>query len=201
MAQARETTTGTRFVSSAPSVAQLPVLGLPELALAGRSNVGKSSLLNFILGQGKLVRTSRTPGRTRDLNLFVWEDRLAIVDLPGYGYAELPKVERVRLRELMTSYVEERETLSGVALLVDSRREETTEQDRDFAQLVLASVGSLLVVLTKIDLIPKTRRLHQARLIEKSLGVPAGSTLGCSVKSHEGRSELIQRLLELTRPS
>ena len=159
-----------RFLLSASSVAGLPDLGLPEVALAGRSNVGKSSLLGQILQRPKLVRTSRTPGRTRALNLFLFERRLALMDLPGYGYAKLPKSERARLRTMLEGYIAEREPLLGVVLLLDIR---------------------------KVDLVGKNRRQHPVRQIERALGVPDGAAVLCSSETGDGRAELVARLAEL----
>ncbi len=171
--------------------------GLPEAAFIGRSNVGKSSLLARILKQPKLVRTSRTPGRTQMLNLFVFEERMALVDLPGYGYAKLPKTKRQALSNLINDYIRERQGLLGVVQVLDVRREKVTDLDRELADLVIQSGRRLLIALTKIDLVPKNRRVHHVRRIEKDLGLPSGLAVAVSAKSGEGRSEIISRLLDL----
>src|SRR5687767_11451889 len=93
------------FVASAPRVEVLPSTGMPEIAFIGRSNVGKSSLIGLLLGRAKLVRTSRTPGRTQTLNLFSFEERIAVVDLPGYGYAKLSKAQRAQMEEMVQGYL------------------------------------------------------------------------------------------------
>jgi GTP-binding protein len=186
-----------RFVTSAPTVSGLPALGLPEIAFAGRSNVGKSTLLGTVLRQPRLVRTSRTPGRTQLLNLFSFEDRMALVDLPGYGYAKLSKTKRRMLQEAIRGYIAEREGLLGVVLLLDARRESVTDDDRRIVEWVLQHERGLLVTLTKIDLVAKNRRLHHVRRIEKALGIPAGQALACSGQTGEGRDELVAQLSEL----
>jgi GTP-binding protein len=188
-----------RFLLSAPRLAGLPDLGLPEIALAGRSNVGKSSLLGELLKQPKLVRTSRTPGRTRALNLFLFEERLALVDLPGYGYADLPKSERARLQQMLREYLAGRDALCGVVLMLDIRREKVTDDDRYFAAAVLEHRHQLLLAVTKVDLVGRNRRKDIVRRIERDIGAPEGSAVLCSSKTGEGRSELVARLEELLR--
>jgi GTP-binding protein len=189
----------TRFVASAPAPDRLPYLGLPEVGFVGRSNVGKSSLLGMALGQPKLVRTSRTPGRTQALNLFVLEDKLALVDLPGYGFAKLPKDKRDELGRLIASYVKGRDGLAGLVLLVDARRDDVSALDVEMVALAQAANRPLLVVVTKSDLIGKQRLRAVVRDIEKGLGVPEGCAIPCSSHSGEGRHELLQALFELRR--
>jgi GTP-binding protein len=186
-----------RFVTSAPTVEQLPQIGMPEIAFAGRSNVGKSSLLGAVLRRPRLVRTSRTPGRTQLLNLFSFEERIALVDLPGYGYAKLSKTKRKALNEAIHGYIAERSPLLGVVLLLDARRESVTDDDRRVVEWVLQHERGLLVTLTKIDLVPKNKRLHHARRLEKALGIPAGRAVACSGQTGEGRDDLVAELNDL----
>ncbi len=186
-----------RFVASATSPGGLPAHGLVEVAFAGRSNVGKSSLLGAVLGKAKLVRTSRTPGHTQSLNLFVLGSDLALVDLPGYGFASVGKQRRAELERMLREYLRERPALAGVVLLVDARREEVSELDRAFAGWVVAGGTRLLPVITKSDLVPRTRRDHVARVIEQGLGVPRGSALLCSARTGEGVKELVSALFQL----
>jgi GTP-binding protein len=170
---------------------------MPEVAFAGRSNVGKSSLVGTLMGQPKLVRTSRTPGRTQLLNLFVHRDLLAIVDLPGYGYAKLSHTDRRRLSLMMREYVAARTCLRGVVVVLDARRETPSELDLEMVSWAMQANRQVLLAVTKCDLVPKTRRLHQTRLLEKAMGVPQGCALMCSSKSQEGLKELHRRLMEL----
>lgn len=186
-----------RFVMSAPNVAGLAHEGLPEVAFTGRSNVGKSSLVGSLMGKPQLVRTSRTPGRTQLLNLFVWDDRLSIVDLPGYGYARLSQTERKRMDVMARTYMADRDTLRGVVLVLDCRREDVTDLDRLMAGWILQHNRPLLLAATKCDLVPKNRRLHFLRKLEKAMGVPPGWAVMCSGKTREGQDELRKRLWEL----
>jgi GTP-binding protein len=188
-----------RFVASATKPEGLPDLGLVEIAFAGRSNVGKSSLLGAVLGDPKLVRTSRTPGRTQALNLFALDDVLAFVDLPGYGYAKLAKERRHELERMLRAYFEARRRHGGIVLLVDARRDEVSELDRAFTEWVVKAELQLLVAVTKIDLVPKNRKAHVLRLIEEGLGIPKGSALGCSSKTGEGVRELVNSVFELKK--
>ncbi|MBI5511704.1 MAG: ribosome biogenesis GTP-binding protein YsxC [Deltaproteobacteria bacterium] len=176
---------------------QLPESDRPEIAFAGRSNVGKSSVLGMILASPKLVRTSRTPGRTQALNLFSFEDRVTLADLPGYGYAKLPKDLRRRLQTMLVDYVSGRAPLLGVALLIDLRREGATDDDRWFAAKILEARRQLLLVLTKADLVAKNRLLAATRRVEADLGVEAGVAVVCSAKTGAGRAELVARIGEL----
>jgi GTP-binding protein len=140
----------TRFVAGASEAPALPRDTLPEIAFAGRSNVGKSSLLNALTGRRTLARTSNTPGRTRQINFFDLDARLMLVDLPGYGYAEAPKTEIRRWTALLRSYLRTRSALRRVCLLVDSRRG-ITEMDHPMMQMLDDSGVSYQIVLTKID--------------------------------------------------
>jgi GTP-binding protein len=139
-----------RFVAGAPEVCTLPRDSLPEVAFAGRSNVGKSSLLNALTSRRTLARTSNTPGRTRQINFFDLDRRLMLVDLPGYGYAEAPKNEIRRWTALLRGYLRTRTTLCRVCLLVDSRHG-IKEIDHPLMQMLDESGVSYQVVLTKTD--------------------------------------------------
>src|SRR6516225_9369717 len=139
-----------RFLAGASTAAAFPRDTLPEIAFAGRSNVGKSSLVNALTGRRTLARTSNTPGRTRQINFFDLDARLMLVDLPGYGYAEAPKIEVRRWTALLRRYLQTRATLRRVCLLIDSRH---GIKDVDHPLIVmLDNAGvSYQIVLTKID--------------------------------------------------
>ncbi|MGH7099629.1 MAG: ribosome biogenesis GTP-binding protein YihA/YsxC [Stellaceae bacterium] len=143
----------TRFVAAASEPAALPPDGLPEITFAGRSNVGKSSLLNALCGRRMLARTSRTPGRTRQLNFFEISDRLVLVDLPGYGHAEAAKSEIARWNRLLRFYLQTRAALRRTCLLIDARHG-IKEADRPLFDLLDACGVSYQIVLTKIDKVP-----------------------------------------------
>lgn len=139
-----------RFVAGASETSTLPGDALPEIAFAGRSNVGKSSLLNALTGRRTLARISNTPGRTRQINFFDLDRRLMLVDLPGYGYAEAPKTEIRRWTALLRGYLRTRTTLRRVCLLIDSRHG-IKEIDRLLMRMLDDSGVSFQVVLTKTD--------------------------------------------------
>ena len=139
-----------RFVAGAASEAALPADGLPEIAFLGRSNVGKSSLVNALTGRRMLARTSNTPGRTRQINFFALDGRLMLVDLPGYGYAAASKSAIAAWTRLVQRYLRRRAGLRRVCLLVDSRHG-IKEADRPVMALCDAAGLSFQVILTKID--------------------------------------------------
>ncbi len=144
-----------RFVLGAAGRDQLPEGGLPEIAFAGRSNVGKSSLINVLTGRTRLAATSVTPGRTRQLNFFNLDERLMLVDLPGYGYAQAPKTEVARWTRLVQDYLTGRPVLRRVLVLIDARHGVKEIDQRVMALLDSAAV-SYQVVLTKCDKVTAT---------------------------------------------
>ncbi len=162
-----------RFLVSAAAPKDFPPSGaLPEVAIAGRSNVGKSSLINALCGS-VLARTSRTPGRTRLINWFevvpAKGKPLALVDLPGYGYAQVDKAMRESWRPLIESYLAERAALRAVVLLVDIRRG-AEDEELDFAPWLLARGITVIPVLTKSDKLGKAQRQPIAAKLLKALG-------------------------------
>ncbi len=144
------------FVASALQGSQFPILRspdgqiLPEIALVGRSNVGKSSLINHLLGSSNLARISSTPGKTQTINFFAIDQSLALVDLPGYGYAKVPKKVRLGWAKGLQEYFEKREALRLILLLIDSRRS-PTQEDLAMASWCSHHRKPLLVVFTKSD--------------------------------------------------
>jgi GTP-binding protein len=150
------------FVRGVARLPDLPEPSLPEIAFAGRSNVGKSSLLNALTNRKTLARTSNTPGRTRELNFFDLADRLMLVDLPGYGYARAPKTEIARWNTTLRDYLRGRPNLQRLCLLIDSRRG-IKDGDLEMMAMLDASAVVYRVVLTKAD---KPKSAELARLIE-----------------------------------
>ena len=146
-----------RFVISAAKPTEFPPPTLPEVAIVGRSNVGKSSLINALVGQPGLARTSRTPGRTRLVNWFAIDERFLLVDLPGYGYAEVSRELRESWRPLIESFLSSRGTLAGVLLLIDIRRGVLAEE-LDFVPWLAERDVPVVVALTKADKLPKNKR-------------------------------------------
>ncbi|MFN8176907.1 MAG: ribosome biogenesis GTP-binding protein YihA/YsxC [bacterium] len=166
----------------------LPDTTVPEICVSGRSNVGKSSLLNVLFGIRGLARVSRTPGRTREINFFSIGGRYHLVDLPGYGYARAPATSKGRWGELVRGYLDEREQLAGILQLVDARHEPS---EQDFAMLEwLAEAGrAAIVVATKID---KLSRMERAKRLQ-ALATHAGElrVSPFSAVTREGREELL----------
>ena len=176
--------TEARFLGAATRPGAEPPPSLPEVAIAGRSNVGKSSLLNSLLQRRGLARTSATPGRTRQLNFFVVNEKFVLVDLPGYGFAVGPERERIGWGPLVEGYLRGRPTLRGVVLIVDVRRglEAEEMQVLDFA----AAVGlPAVVVATKLD---KLSRSQAGAALARLAGPSA--VIGFSARSGEGRDAL-----------
>ena len=138
------------FLTAAAREDQLPELGLPEVAFAGRSNVGKSSLLNALTGRKSLARTSRTPGRTQQINFFGLDGRLILVDLPGYGYARAAKMDVERWSELTRRYLKGRAQLRRICLLIDSRHG-LKPSDRNIMAALDEAAASYQIIFTKTD--------------------------------------------------
>jgi GTP-binding protein len=157
-----------RFVAGAADETAIPPNTLPELAFVGRSNVGKSSLVNALTGQSALARVSRTPGRTRQINFFELGERLMLVDLPGYGYAEAPKREISRWTGLIARYIKGRASLRRVLLLLDARFG-LKDTDQPLLRQLNEAAVSFQVVLTKSDLVPSEEFDRRLPLLAASL--------------------------------
>ena len=176
---------------------QCPPGELPEVAFLGRSNVGKSTLINTLLGRKKLVRTSSRPGCTRALNFFLINQRWNFVDLPGFGYAEVPKDLKAGWGRLVLDYLDRRETLAAVVFLQDGRRQPGTEEL--FLWEFLRNRGRRVIpVLTKADKLKRGARSRQLKLFAEALapfGVDPGDVIWFSALTREGRDRLWDRLL------
>jgi GTP-binding protein len=177
-----------RFEGAAARPGELLPAGPPEVAIAGRSNVGKSSLLNALLGRHGLARTSRTPGRTRQLNFFLVNERFRIVDLPGYGFAVGPEAERRAWGQLVETYLARRETLRGVVVLVDVRRGLGSEEIELLGFLRERRHPSVLVA-TKLD---KLGRGAASAALRHLAGTAGGAVpvVGFSARTGTGREQL-----------
>ena len=150
---------------SAVSSAQYPTSRLPEIALAGRSNVGKSSFINKMIGRKNLVRTSAKPGKTRTLNFYTMNDSFYFVDVPGYGYAQVSKSERQKWGKIMEEYFETREFLQLVVLIIDSRHGPTRD-DMQMIEYIHYLEIPLLVIATKLDKLKQSKRVKQLKAIK-----------------------------------
>ena len=161
-----------KFLGSFPSPSVLPAATLPEVAFAGRSNVGKSSAINALLGRQRVARVSGRPGRTQAINLMEVGGRLIFADLPGYGFARVPEAVRVSWGALVEGYLGERETLRLVVVLVDARHP-PQPLDIELVEGLLAADLPILVVATKIDRISKSKRKPTLNALAAGLGVSA----------------------------
>jgi len=195
-------TRAARFLGAAADARQIAKLGWshhPEVAVAGRSNVGKSALLNRLIGQRHLARVSRTPGRTQQLNFFLIDDRLVLADLPGYGFARVPAALQAQWKTLIETYLTRRRNLRAVAVLVDLRRNIEAD-DAALLDFLNAHRIPALVVGTKADKLPYGARLRRVRALQASVPAEAAALVVCSATSGEGVEELwnaIQRLAQV----
>lgn len=161
--------TSARFVASLTDVRQLPTDGLPEIALVGRSNVGKSSLINKLCGKKNLAFISSTPGKTQALNYFLINESFYIVDLPGYGYARVPEHVKAGWSKLIENYLSNREQIKLVLHIVDARHE-PTELDKMMAGWLDYFKIPYVIVITKIDKIARSKITKQVDMIKNAFG-------------------------------
>lgn len=172
---------------------QIPKDRLPQVAFAGRSNVGKSTLLNKLVGRHKMAKVSSTPGKTRALNFFLVNNRFYFVDLPGYGYAKVPEQVRESWGELIETYLTQAESLKGLVLLLDCRREPTGE-DLELIEWLARRELPTLMVVTKIDKLNRDKSNRKIHQVEKQLGLPA---IGFSSLTGVGKRELMGAIFDL----
>lgn len=156
------------FIISAVRPEQYPNTGYPEIALAGRSNVGKSSFINRLINRKNLVRTSSKPGKTQTLNYYLINDQFYFVDVPGYGYAQVSKQERAKWGEMLETYFGMREPLEAVVLIVDSRHK-PSEDDQQMVEFIAYLNLPLIVVATKLDKVSKGKRQKAMQQVENTL--------------------------------
>ncbi|MGD0119894.1 MAG: ribosome biogenesis GTP-binding protein YihA/YsxC [Candidatus Binatus sp.] len=184
----------TEFVTSAFALDGCPRWKRAEVALAGRSNVGKSSLLNALAGVKGLARTSKTPGRTRCLNFFSVNDTLALCDLPGFGYAKMSHEDAAKIASMMQEYIHGRVNLAAIAILIDCRR--GPQQDElELAQMAEERGIAVIPVATKSD---KLRRSDRAGALKRFDPMRA-RPIFCSTTSGEGIDDLRRRILAVDR--
>ena len=173
-----------------------PEQTLPEVAVVGRSNVGKSSLLNMLVRRKAFARVSRTPGRTQEVNFFEVNRAFVIVDLPGYGYARVARSRRHEWQGLMDAYLRNTSQLRGVVALLDARRT-PSEDDLDMLDYLAELEIPALVAITKIDKLGKVERQASVSRIHIATGLDPEQTVPCSAHTGEGRSEIAAALVTL----
>lgn len=189
------------FITGAPSLADCPPQTIPEFCFAGRSNVGKSSLINKVTNKRRLARTSNTPGKTQQMNYYKIDESFYLVDLPGFGFAKVPKKERERWGKNIQNYLLNRDTLRLILHLVDARHN-PAKLDEDFFYWMASNQMPFSVVLTKADKISGNKLQSSKKKVENVLSemnieVPV---IPCSAVSGRGIGELQSLILEFITP-
>lgn len=190
------------FVAGATSIDILPPPAQPEIAFIGRSNVGKSSLINALTGRNSLARTSADPGRTRQINFFLLADQLMLVDLPGYGYAKASKKDIKSWNSVVKKYLTGRVNLRRVYLLLDARRKNLSPEDNEYMEMFDDAAVSYQLVLTKADEIKKdelAQKIEATRAVAAKHGAALPDILATSVEWKLGISELRERMVAIMK--
>jgi len=188
------------FVKSATRKAHYPETALPEVAFVGKSNVGKSSLINSLLNRKNLVKTSSTPGKTQTINFFELDGKLMFTDLPGYGYARVPLSVKKSWGKMVETYLREREGLKLVIFLLDIRRD-PGEDTRQVAEWLDYYQVPFLTVITKADKARKSEIIQRRRVITAGLNISTEATVLCSARTGMGRRELWEKINDFVKIS
>jgi GTP-binding protein len=184
------------FVTSASKPSQYPPALLPEIAFAGRSNVGKSSLINVLVNRKRLVKTSSTPGRTRLINFFEINRQMGFVDLPGYGYAKVPESVKKTWGPMIETYLSTRKTLKGVIIILDIRRT-PRQEELDLIRWLHHYSISAIFVLTKTDKLSKSKQAQKLDAIAGVLEKDKSNFILFSAKSRRGRNTLWKAIVSM----
>lgn len=189
--------TDATFVSGAVSPTGYPTADIPEVAFVGRSNVGKSTLINALLNRRKLARTSSTPGKTREINFYLINNRFHVVDLPGYGFARVPLPEKNKWKERIETYLTSRKQLKLVVVLMDIRHK-PSEQDRMMVDWLSHYERPILITATKADKLSRSARARAVTALGREIGLPP---VRVSAREKEGLDELWRHVTEALFPS
>ncbi len=189
-------TATTRFLVAAVTPEQFPDIDLPEMAFAGRSNVGKSSLINTLVGKRQMARVSATPGRTQSINFFLVNRDWVFVDLPGYGFAKVPQAVKASWRKLVEAYLVERVALQGVVLIVDLRRD-PMDSDMQLKTFLEAHGIPFILVATKADKLSKQQATRQLARLARGFAVSRDVIVPFSAVTRAGRQELWESIREM----
>lgn len=185
-----------RFVKSAVKPDQYPDDPVPEIAFAGRSNVGKSSMINTLIQRKDLVKTSSRPGCTQLINFFLVNETLSFVDLPGYGYARVSKKIRAAWQPMVETYLERRSNLLGLVLIIDIRRD-PQQEEQDLAGWLISHDMPYLVVLTKADKLSRNQQQKRAAAISAQMNRSADEVILFSAKTRVGRETVLDEISNL----
>ena len=187
-----------KFFKAAYKKEEIPKHSYKEIAFVGRSNVGKSSLLNMICNNFKLAYVSQKPGKTRSINFYLVDNKFVLVDLPGYGFARVPKREKKAWQTLIESYLNNRKNLKGVFALIDSRHPPTS-----LDKLMIDYLKSLdipfQVILTKVDKLSKNERNKAISIVKKELNIEEDKIILSSSKTREGRDKIIKTIFDFLK--
>lgn len=190
-----------RFIASSPSVDKLPILKtdrgdpVPEVAVIGRSNVGKSSLLNMLFESKDLVKTSSTPGKTQAINLFALKDQIAFADLPGYGYAAVSDSIRRQWGPMIQNYLKKRPGLLLILFLFDIRRD-PNDEDRQLMSWLIQQNKAVILIVTKTDKISRGHVQGRCKQIADAFEVDNLYTLSSSAEKKDGREQIIRTVFD-----
>ena len=187
------------YVKGAATYAQCIVSDLPQIAVAGKSNVGKSSFINYLVNDGKLARTSKLPGRTRLINYFLINEgaeEFLLADLPGYGFAKVSDAEKLKWADLLEKYLAKEEMLAHVLFLVDIRHEPTRDDVTMYNYLFKNNV-SFTIVATKADKLPKSQVKNRCRAIANFFKVGADNVLPISSTTKTGKEAVLEKIEQI----